>query len=67
MRSEAATATRKELLSSGHAEKLGVKKLNRYALMLECRTCGTSWSNIPGADGDFPRDFWRCPKLCSWW
>jgi hypothetical protein len=67
MRSEATATTRKELLSSTHADKLGVKKLNRYALVLECRTCGASWSNIPGPDGDFPRGFWRCPKLCNWW
>jgi hypothetical protein len=47
-------------------EKLGVKKLNRYALVLECNACETTWSPKPDAGGILPRGFWRCPNRCNW-
>jgi hypothetical protein len=67
LRMETVTTTPKEPLSQSQAERLGIKKLNRYAMVLECRTCGASWTNIPGPDGDLPRDFWCCPRRCNWW
>jgi hypothetical protein len=47
------------------AERMGVHKRNRYGLVLECRCCGTSWSNTPDEFGEFPRDFWVCPARCN--
>jgi hypothetical protein len=39
---------------------------NDHVLILECRSCGARWSNVPGPDGEFKRGFWRCPRGCDW-
>jgi hypothetical protein len=52
-------------LSDLQADQLGVNKRNRYGLVLDCRCCGTSWSNTPDIDGELPRDFWVCPLRCN--
>jgi hypothetical protein len=52
-------------LSNVQAARLGVDKRNRYGLVLECRCCGTTWSNSPDESGEFPRDFWVCPLRCN--
>jgi hypothetical protein len=53
------------LLSKEQLARLGVTKLNRYALMLQCNTCETSWSPGVEADGMPKRGFWRCPNRCN--
>jgi len=35
----------------------GVRKLNKYGFVLECRSYGTSWSNVPQAEGEFAPGF----------
>jgi hypothetical protein len=52
-------------LSDVQATRMGVHKRNRYGLVLECRSCGTTWSNFRDKNGDFPRDFWVCPLRCN--
>ena len=42
------------------------EKQNEYVLVLECRSCGARWSNVPEPDGEFQRGFWRCPRGCDW-
>lgn len=62
------TARRRDLpsLSAAHLWRLGVRKLNRYGLILECTACGTSWSSKAGADGKLPPAYWHCPNRCNW-
>jgi hypothetical protein len=45
---------------------LGIRLLNRYGRLLECETCGATWSPEPARDGGLPRGFWRCPNRCNW-
>jgi len=54
------------LLTAAQLERLGVRKLNRYALALECNACETSWFPKTDAGGVLPRGFWRCPNRCNW-
>lgn len=42
------------------------EKINQHVLVLECRSCGARWSNMPGPDGEFHSGFWRCPRGCDW-
>jgi len=42
------------------------EKINEHVLVLECRSCGARWTNVPGPDGEFPGGFWRCPRGCDW-
>jgi hypothetical protein len=53
-------------LSMEQLERLGVRKLNRYSLALQCNICETVWSPQLMADSSLPRGFWRCPNRCNW-
>ncbi|HWR53636.1 MAG TPA: hypothetical protein VN428_21180 [Bryobacteraceae bacterium] len=53
------------LLSKEQLARLGVTKLNRYALMLQCNTCQTVWSPGLEPDGLLKQGFWRCPNRCN--
>jgi hypothetical protein len=64
--SEQVKSNGRQPLSPSEANRHGLRKLNKYGLVLECGSCGTSWSNLPGPDGDLPRGFWRCPRGCNW-
>lgn len=46
--------------------RLGVSRLNRYDILLQCMTCGTSWSPKLRADGTLPPGYWQCPNKCNW-
>jgi hypothetical protein len=46
--------------------KLGVRLLNKYGRVLQCESCGATWSPQPSSSGSFPRGFWRCPNRCNW-
>jgi hypothetical protein len=52
-------------LSTSQAYRLDVEDLHKHRLVLDCRSCGRRWANVPGPDGDFPSGFWRCPS-CKW-
>jgi hypothetical protein len=64
--SEQVKSRARQSLSACEANRHGLRKLNKYGLVLECRSRGTSWSNLPGPDCDLPRGFWRCPRGCNW-
>lgn len=61
----AAQGEKVRLLSAEQLAALGVTKLNRYALMLQCNTCATTWSPETERDGLPGRGFWRCPNGCN--
>lgn len=46
--------------------RLGVSRLNRYDILLQCMMCGTSWSPKLRADGTLPPGYWQCPNKCNW-
>lgn len=51
------------------AEKLtglGVRRLNRYNLALQCVTCGETWAPEAEHGKPLPRGYWRCPNRCNW-
>ena len=52
-------------LSLVQADRMRVNKANRYGLVLDCRSCGSTWSNTPDKSGDLRRDFWVCPLRCN--
>jgi hypothetical protein len=62
---EVPKAQRSRELAEVQAAWMGVLKRNRYGLLLECRCCGTTWSNSPDESGELPRDFWVCPARCN--
>jgi hypothetical protein len=64
-RLETRQALRSRELSEAQADRMGVQKHNRYGLVLECRSCGTTWSNSSDESGELPRDFWVCPARCN--
>jgi hypothetical protein len=52
-------------VSAAKADLMGVRKRKRYGLVLECRSCGTTWSNTPDESGELRRFFWVCPQRCN--
>jgi hypothetical protein len=44
--------------SLAQTNRMGAQKRNRYALVLECRSCGTTRSKMPGDSGD------ECVRSC---
>jgi hypothetical protein len=53
-------------LSPAQLAKLGVLRLNRYDAVLQCVTCGTTWSPKLRADATLPAGYWQCPNRCNW-
>jgi hypothetical protein len=53
-------------LSPAQLARLGVSRLNRYDLLLECMTCGATWSAELRADATLPPGYWQCPHKCNW-
>lgn len=62
----AALNDRRSILTAEHIARLGVNKLNRYNLMLQCKGCDTIWSPSLALDGSLARGFWQCPNKCNW-
>ncbi len=53
-------------LSRLHLEKLGVTRLNRYDVLLQCMTCGAAWAPKLRPDATLPAGYWQCPNRCNW-
>jgi hypothetical protein len=53
------------LLSGPQLARLGVQILNRHDLLLECMSCGTTWSPTLTHDGKLPPYYWQCPNKCN--
>jgi hypothetical protein len=53
-------------LSSEQLGRLGVSRLNRYGALLQCKTCGTTWSPKLRTDATLPAGYWQCPNKCNW-
>lgn len=52
-------------LSAGQLAKLGVRRLNRYGILLQCTTCRAVWSPRLRDDGTLPPRYWQCPDRCN--
>ncbi len=52
-------------MSEGELRKLGVRRLDRTELVLQCRACGEQWSPQLDAGGKLPFDYWLCPANCN--
>ena len=52
-------------LSAEQLATVGVRKLNKYGMVLQCQACETIWSPSLAADGELPRGFWQCPNRCN--
>jgi len=46
--------------------RLGVSRLNRYDVLLQCVTCGATWSPKLRPDATLPPGYWQCPNKCNW-
>lgn len=64
--SEPTERTDPRYLSPEHLARLGVLRLNRYDILLQCMMCGTTWSPRLDADRTLPRGYWQCPNKCNW-
>lgn len=53
-------------LTAAKLSALGVRRLNRYNLVLQCATCGEQWTPRPEPGQALPRGYWRCPNRCNW-
>lgn len=53
-------------LSAVQLARLGVTRLNRYGILLQCMMCGASWSPTLRPDGTLPAGYWQCPNKCNW-
>lgn len=45
---------------------LGVRLLNKYGRVLQCKSCEATWEPQLDSQGRFVRGFWRCPNRCNW-
>lgn len=52
-------------LSAAQLAAFGVRKLNKYGMVLQCQKCEAVWSPKAGPDGWFPTGFWQCPNRCN--
>ena len=53
-------------MSEDQLIQLGIKVLDRQALILQCRSCRYTWSPQLDSDGKLPFDYWLCPAECNW-
>jgi len=53
-------------LSPVQLARLGVSRLNRYDVLLQCMMCGAIWSPKLRAAGALPPGYWQCPNKCNW-
>jgi hypothetical protein len=53
-------------LSPVQLARLGVSRLNRYDVLLQCMMCGATWSPKLRAAGALPPGYWQCPNKCNW-
>jgi len=55
-----------ELMTAEQLARLGVRRLNRFNLVLECARCGEVWAPRLEHEGTLPRGYWQCPNKCNW-
>ncbi len=52
-------------MSSVQLARLGVQLLNKYDLLMQCMTCGETWSPQLDRHNRLPFGYWHCPKKCN--
>jgi hypothetical protein len=52
-------------MSGEQLAALGVQILNKYDLLLECRTCGETWTAQTDSNGRLAPGYWECPNRCN--
>jgi len=52
-------------MSGAELAGLGIALLNKQDLVLQCTTCGQTWTPQLGADGKLPFHAWMCPRACN--
>jgi len=52
-------------LSAGELAQLGIVLLDRQNVILQCRTCGETWSPQLDANGKLAFDYHICPANCN--
>jgi hypothetical protein len=52
-------------MSDADLSALGVGRVNRLDLVLECNECGETWAPQLDASGKLPFDYWVCPAKCN--
>jgi hypothetical protein len=45
--------------------RLGIRVLNMEELILQCVTCGETWSPELDSGGKLPFGYWVCPAKCN--
>ena len=45
--------------------RLGIRLLNKEELIIQCVTCGETWSPALDASGRLPFRYWLCPAKCN--
>jgi hypothetical protein len=45
--------------------RLGIRLHNKQDLVLQCTTCGETWSPQLDSNGKLPFDYWVCPANCN--
>ncbi len=45
--------------------QLGIGVLNAEKLILQCVSCGETWSPELASDGKLPFQYWVCPAKCN--
>ena len=52
-------------MSGVQLARLGVQILNKHSLLLQCMTCGETWTAQQNFDGHFAAGYWICPNRCN--
>jgi hypothetical protein len=52
-------------LSGVQLARLGVRLLNKFDLMMQCVTCGETWSPATDSRGKLLPGYWYCPNKCN--
>jgi len=53
-------------MTAEQLEQLGVRRLNKFDLQLQCLKCRNTWSPRLTAESELPEGYWRCPNRCNW-
>jgi hypothetical protein len=52
-------------MSDPELSALGLRMANRTDLILECNSCGETWTPQLDSSGKLPFDYWCCPARCN--
>ncbi len=52
-------------MTAAELARLGIEILDKREPILQCNSCGQTWSPQLDANGKLPFDYWLCPRTCN--